>query len=230
MSRTIKYNRIMPNWCCTRYVASGDRDELERLVRTLNTMPDLCGDNPFSFGRYWMGNLVGALKGESLEEVMEGKVSCRGTLDPNFNALPCFTGPCVDEKAVFSVDGDGLLRFSATSAWGQAEDVEDLIAECFPSVELFWSSTDEFGNFHIAHNPEGYPDLDMFWTSNGSYSEAEFNEFLADIIEGCPGLEIPDDADEDYLRSDVFCRAYGKWREEHRDDEDPFYFGFYAEE
>lgn len=27
----------MPNWACANYVASGDRVELEELVRTLNT-------------------------------------------------------------------------------------------------------------------------------------------------------------------------------------------------
>ena len=31
----------MPNWACANYVASGDRVELEELVRTLNTMPNL---------------------------------------------------------------------------------------------------------------------------------------------------------------------------------------------
>ena len=42
----------MPNWACANYVASGDRVELEELVRTLNTMPNLLPDTPSGFGRY----------------------------------------------------------------------------------------------------------------------------------------------------------------------------------
>lgn len=50
----------MPNWACTNYIATGDPDELKEFVRTLNTMPDLLKGQPFSFGRYWMGNLLAA--------------------------------------------------------------------------------------------------------------------------------------------------------------------------
>ena len=41
----------MPNWACANYVASGDSVELEELVRTLNTMPNLLPDTPNGFGR-----------------------------------------------------------------------------------------------------------------------------------------------------------------------------------
>ena len=52
--------QTMPNWACTNYIATGNPDELKEFVRTLNTMPDLLKGQPFSFGRYWMGNLLAA--------------------------------------------------------------------------------------------------------------------------------------------------------------------------
>lgn len=133
----------MPNWACNHIVASGDEKDLRALAETLNTMPNL--EN--GFGRYWMGNLVAALLKLSKDELMAVKgMHFRGTIDPDFYAQACLCGPYVDEKKEFTVDEDGMMRFSTTSAWDRSEDVEDLIMEHFPSVELAWSCTDEFGN------------------------------------------------------------------------------------
>ena len=63
----------MPNWACANYVASGDRVELEELVRTLNTMPNLLPDTPSGFGRYWLGNLFGAF-GMTLEPYIPASI------------------------------------------------------------------------------------------------------------------------------------------------------------
>ena len=55
----------MPNWACANYVASGDRVELEELVRTLNTMPNLLPDTPSGFGRYLAGEPLRSLRDDS---------------------------------------------------------------------------------------------------------------------------------------------------------------------
>ena len=146
----------MPNWACANYVASGDRVELEELVRTLNTMPNLLPDTPSGFGRYWLGNLFGAF-GMTLEQIESSVISCRGTFDPDFCAVACLCGPDVDESSEFCLSDDGRLRFSTISAWDKCDDVDSLIVERFPSVNLAWSVTDEFGNFHYTHNPDGLP-------------------------------------------------------------------------
>ena len=84
-----------------------------------------------------MGNLVAALLKLSKDELMAVKgMHFRGTIDPDFFAQACLCGPNVDEKKEFTVDEDGMMRFSTTSAWDRPEDVEDLIMEHFPSVEL----------------------------------------------------------------------------------------------
>ena len=212
----------MPNWACNHLVASGDQMQLRSLAETLNTMPNL--EN--GFGRYWMGNLVAALLKLSKDELMAVKgMHFRGTIDPDFYAQACLCGPNVDEKKEFTIDEDGKMRFSTTSAWDRSEDVENLIMEHFPSVELAWSCTDEFGNFHITHNPEGLPELEIIAFNGQLYSRNEMRELRTEMKECCPGLEIPDDADEDFFLSEDFAKKYCEWSlrfmDEHDDDDEP---------
>ena len=195
----------MPNWCTTHYIATGEERELRSLAETLNTMPNL--EN--GFGRFWMGNLLGAF-GLSREEIQ--RKSCRGTFDPDFGARSCFLGPRPDETDRFKVDPDGKMRFSATSAWYRCGDVEDAITERFPSVRLSWSCTDEFGCCHHTHNPEGYGDLERYETGEETYGPDGFERFLHEL-RGCEGLEIPEGADEAYIRSDKFREAFDAWRD-----------------
>ena len=170
----------MPNWACTNYVASGDRVELEELVRILNTMPNLLPDTPSGFGRYWLGNLFGAF-GMTLEQIERSGVSCRGTFDPDFYAVACLCGPGVDESSEFCLSDDGRLRFSTISAWDKSDDIDSLIVERFPSVSLAWSVTDEFGNFHYTHNPDGLTELTAFALNGLLYSEDDLDELAADL-------------------------------------------------
>ena len=189
----------MPNWACANYVASGDSVELEELVRTLNTMPNLLPDTPNGFGRYWLGNLFGAF-GMTLEQIERSDISCRGTFDPDFWAVACLCGPGVDESCEFCLSEDGHLRFSIVSAWNKCDDVESLIVERFPSVSLAWSATDEFGNFHHTHNPDGFTDLPAFALNGLLYSEDDLDELAADLR---AFIDIPEGADAEYFRSDV---------------------------
>ena len=189
----------MPNWACTNYVASGDRVELEELVRILNTMPNLLPDTPSGFGRYWLGNLFGAF-GMTLEQIERSGVSCRGTFDPDFYAVACLCGPGVDESSEFCLSDDGRLRFSTISAWDKSDDIDSLIVERFPSVSLAWSVTDEFGNFHYTYNPDGLTELTAFALNGLLYSEDDLDELAADLR---ALIDIPDGADAEYFRSDA---------------------------
>ena len=212
----------MPNWACNHIVASGDEKDLRALAETLNTMPNL--EN--GFGRYWMGNLVATLLKLSKDELMAVKgMHFRGTIDPDFYAQACLCGPYVDEKKEFTVDEDGMMRFSTTSAWGRSEDVEDLIMEHFPSVELAWSCTDEFGNFHITHNPDGLPELEIIAFNGQLYSRNEMGDLRTEMKDCCPGLEVPEAADADFFLSEDFAKKYCEWSqrylEEHDDDDEP---------
>lgn len=151
----------------------------------------------------------------------------RGTLDPDFYAQACLCGPYVDQKREFEVDEDGRMRFSTTSAWDRSEDLENLILEKFPGITLAWSCTDEFGNFHVTHNPERIPDLDVIAFNGCQYSRNDLMELKRDLKENCPGLGFDEDADMDYFLSEEFINLYGEWsRDFISEEEDVWAPGF----
>ena len=198
----------MPNWACNHIVASGDLEQLRALAQTLNTMPNYSN----GFGRYWMGNLAAALLGVDADGLDRYRgMHLRGTLDPDFYAQACLCGPYVDQKREFEVDEDGRMRFSTTSAWDRSEDLENLILEKFPGITLAWSCTDEFGNFHVTHNPERIPDLDVIAFNGCQYSRNDLMELKRDLKEECPGLGFNEDAGMDYFLSGEFISLYGEW-------------------
>ena len=208
----------MPNWACNHIVASGDQEQLRALAQTLNTMPNYSS----GFGRYWMGNLAAALLGVDADGLDRYRgMHLRGTLDPDFYAQACLCGPYVDQKREFEVDEDGRMRFSTTSAWDRSEELENLILEKFPGITLAWSCTDEFGNFHVSHNPERIPDLDVIAFNGCQYSRNDWMELKRDLKENCPGLGFDGDADMDYFLSGEFISLYGEWsRDFIREEED----------
>ena len=198
----------MPNWACNHIVASGDLEQLRALAQTLNTMLNYSN----GFGRYWMGNLAAALLGVDADGLDRYRgMHLRGTLDPDFYAQACLCGPYVDQKREFEVDEDGRMRFSTTSAWDRSEELENLILEKFPGITLAWSCTDEFGNFHVTHNPERIPDLDVIAFNGCQYSRNDLMELKRDLKEECPGLGFNEDADMDYFLSGEFISLYGEW-------------------
>lgn len=214
----------MPNWACNHIVASGDLEQLRALAQTLNTMPNYSN----GFGRYWMGNLAAALLGVDADGLDRYRgMNLRGTLDPDFYAQACLCGPYVDQKREFEVDEDGRMRFSTTSAWDRSEDLENLILEKFPGITLAWSCTDEFGNFHVTHNPERIPDLDVIAFNGCQYSRNDLMELKRDLKEECPGLGFNEDAGMDYFLSEEFLGLYGEWsRDFISEEEDVWAPGF----
>ena len=214
----------MPNWACNHIVASGDQEQLRALAQTLNTMPNYSN----GFGRYWMGNLAAALLGVDADGLDRYRgMHLRGTLDPDFYAQACLCGPYVDQKREFEVDEDGRMRFSTTSAWDRSEDLENLILEKFPGITLAWSCTDEFGNFHVTHNPERIPDLDVIAFNGCQYSRNDLMELKRDLKENCPGLGFNEDAGMDYFLSGEFLSLYGEWsRDFISEEEDVWAPGF----
>ena len=162
-------------------------------------LPNLLPDTPNGFGRYWLGNLFGAF-GMTLEQIESSGISCRGTFDPDFCAVACLCGPDVDESSEFCLSEDGRLRFSTISAWDKCDDVDSLIVERFPSVGLAWSVTDEFGNFHYTHNPDGLTELPAFALNGLLYSEDDLDELAGDLR---AFINIPDGANAGYFCSDA---------------------------
>ena len=104
----------MPNWCSTRYACAGDQNELQSLYERMNRLAQMKEPlKPNGFGTTWLGNLVEDLG------VDFNKVQCRGSWDG------------------LELDG-GVLRFWTETAWYRCMEVEDLIKEKYPSMEIFF--------------------------------------------------------------------------------------------
>lgn len=106
----------MPNWCYTNYALTGDRKEIKNLYgkmkRLENRKTPLV---PNGFGTSWLGCLV-------------------KRLGANPNTVWC-RGDWMDLE--LSKDGKTLL-FNTETAWGKATEVEVLIRQTYPSIEVFY--------------------------------------------------------------------------------------------
>lgn len=103
----------MPNWSSTiYYLTSSDFQEIEDLYNRMKRLQEM--DHPLKpngFGTTWLGNLVEDLG------VDFNKVQCRGSWDS------------------LSLD-DEILSFTTETAWYRCTEVEDLIKEKYPSIEI----------------------------------------------------------------------------------------------
>ena len=215
----------MPNWCATNYVIRGSEENLNDLVHRLNTMEN----HSNGFGRYWMGNLLINF-GIPYEQVISTcNIHCRGIFSPQADEEACLCGPDVDETQVFEISEDGLLRMSTITAWGQSDSMEDFLKEKYPSLEFFFFSTDEFGNFHYVHDPEDIGNFYHFHLDSDDestwYYSSQFEEFLNDLKSACPGLDVPDSQEK--LLSDKFIENFLEWRDA---DESREFTGFFVAE
>ena len=104
----------MPNWCATRYACIGDENELQDLYDRMKRLQEMTEPlKPNGFGTTWLGNLVEDLG------VDFNTVQCRGSWDD----------PTLENT---------VLRFSTETAWYRCTEVEDLIREKYPSIEIFF--------------------------------------------------------------------------------------------
>ena len=199
----------MPNWCTTRYIAVGSIDDITAFAKMINTMEDAGSD----FGKYWLGNFLPALGlcEPNIDSILSLNKRIRGTFDPNFYAEPTFCGVEPDESQMFTPnnldDKNAELLFSVTTAWGRSNDIENLIMKSFPSIELSWCSTDEFGNFHYSHNPNNDKRIDWVSLNGNTYNRlrgemAELSYQLKSLL----GEDIFEDAEltEEYIKSQEF--------------------------
>ena len=104
----------MPNWSMVEYRLVSNNNEVEQLYERMKRLQDMDAPlKPNGFGTRWLGNLVEDLG------VEYGKVSCRGSWDG------------------LDFDGD-VLSFTAECAWYRCTEVEDLIKQMYPSIEIYF--------------------------------------------------------------------------------------------
>lgn len=217
----------MPNWCATNYrVVSGDPDDLKELEKIINKMTD-AGDN--GFGRLWLGNFFIAM-GESYDEASEN--DCRGVIDPDPYACPCFCGPEPDCKTRINLK----KGFSTITAWDRSVDFEETIRQNWPSIELAWISTDDMGNFFQVHDPSNKCNFARYYIETetedfcfGLGQESDFLKTLYSII----GKQLPNFKDADELKSfvenDKCCDDFLEWRDEDLNHRDWYRYSIYED-
>ncbi len=104
----------MPNWCITRYKCCSQGDEAQQLYDIMKGLQDAeVSRLPNGFGTNWLGNLVDALGADPKE------VGCRGS----WNDLQLY---------------EDCLSFYTETAWYRCTEVEDLIRETFPDLNIYF--------------------------------------------------------------------------------------------
>lgn len=153
----------MPNWCTTSYVISGPKNDVrslyDRMKRLQNRKESLL---PNGFGKTWLGNLVSRLG------VDWHTVDCRG-----------------DWSNLRMKGGD--LHFDTQTAWSRCEDVETVIRDKYPDLEITFLS-EELGNGIFETNDatgEIFPDRVIIDTEDEGteyYTCAEALQVLCDKL------------------------------------------------
>jgi hypothetical protein len=150
----------MPNWCYTKYTATGSKEEVADLGKKMNDMVNMT--KPLinnSFGVTWLGNLVHLFGGNY------NKINCRGEI---IN---------IEEVS----EEEGFLLFSTETAWRDMRETFDFIESKYQTIKFFFfaegiMSTDGCwtNDKDGKHYPERYvlDQLDDDWVSYITLEEA----------------------------------------------------------
>lgn len=158
----------MPNWCFTEYVATGPKEQLQRLKEIflrLEAMPSP-GLVENGFGSTWLGNLVAEL-GEDYT-----KVYCRGTWEE------------------INPDQEDELCFTTVTAWAEMKDVRLLIERKFPEVKLYFISEElGCGIFETNDSEHSYFDSEYYlWIDGDDDCDGNYYVSLEEVVDKISAL------------------------------------------
>ena len=151
----------MPNWCSTRYVCCGDPEELQGLYDRMTRLAEMKEPlKPNGFGTTWLGNLVEDLG------VDFNTVQCRGSWD----------GPYMHGET---------MSFSTETAWYRCTEVEDLIREKYPSIQIYFICEEPGMCIYEKNSSEHFPEDYVIDYEGGDvfyFSEEEALEELSELF------------------------------------------------
>lgn len=110
----------MPNWCSTQYVLVSEyKEQLDELHSIMEEFESMKRESlPNGFGNTWLGNLVDALGADWQ------KVYCRGSWSNLNHGINTY--------------GEHFLSFDTEHAWSRPDEVEELIREKFPEIDIYF--------------------------------------------------------------------------------------------
>lgn len=148
----------MPNWAYTQYIATGDKEQLQKLLAVMDELECMKapGLHENGFGPTWLGNLVIKIGGDW------EKVYCRGSWD-NLQRT------------------DDCIMFSVESAWGELNEVRHLIEEQFPGIKLYYQTEEPGMCIYQTNDDTGayFPERYYLWVEDG---DTEYYQDLSGII------------------------------------------------
>ena len=156
----------MPNWAYTQYIATGDKEQLQKLLAVMDELECMKapGLHKNGFGPTWLGNLVIKLGGDW------EKIYCRGSWD-NLQLT------------------DDCIMFSVESAWGELNEVRHLIEAHFPGIRLYYQSEEPGMGIYVTNDPTGeyFPDRYYLWVEDEDTDYYPTVESLAKAVEEITG-------------------------------------------
>ena len=152
---------MCPNWCCTVLRCTGDEEEIQDLYSRMKRLQEMSEPlKPNGFGTRWLGNLVEDLG------VDFNTVQCRGSWDDLY----------MDEE---------ILCFTTETAWYRCTEVEDLIKEKYPSIDIAFRCEEPGMCIYEKNNNVFFPEDYVIDYSGGDLyymTEQEALQELSDVF------------------------------------------------
>lgn len=162
----------MPNWCTTSYAVTGPASQVNALWRRMRKLQEMKEPlAPNGFGPSWLGCLVKSL-GKN-----PNRFGCRG----DWHDLKLEKK---QKKGYLNCEGP-LLTFDTETAWSRCEQVEQLIQNRYPDLNIFFIS-EELGCGYFETNDESgefFPEqviVDDAYVGMEYYSEKEAIQRIAE--------------------------------------------------
>ena len=158
---------MCPNWCCTVLRCTGDEEEIQDLYSRMKRLQEMKEPlKPNGFGTTWLGNLVEDLG------VDFNTVQCRGSWDDLY----------MDEE---------ILCFTTETAWYRCTEVEDLIKEKYPSIDIAFRCEEPGMSIYEKNNNVFFPEdyiVDIEDDDTYYLMESEALQVLSDFF----GIDFKD--------------------------------------
>lgn len=158
---------MCPNWCYTSIKCTGDEEEIQDLYSRMKRLQEMKEPlKPNGFGTTWLGNLVEDLG------VDFNTVQCRGSWDDLY----------MDEE---------ILCFTTETAWYRCTEVEDLIKEKYPSIDIAFRCEEPGMSIYEKNNNVFFPEdyiVDIEDDDTYYLMESEALQVLSDFF----GIDFKD--------------------------------------
>lgn len=178
----------MPNWCTTSYAVTGPTSQVNALWRRMRKLQEMKEPLvPNGFGPSWLGCLVKSL-GKN-----PNRFDCRG----DWSSLKLEKK---QKKGFLNCEGP-LLTFDTETAWYRCSEVEQLIQNRYPDLNIFFIS-EELGCGYFETNDEDgefFPEqviIDDALGGMGYYSKEDAIAYLNERAEGVMEVKTWKDAEK----------------------------------